>query len=107
MQSVQHAYGSELLPGIAHALPSTAPAEYVQMDFTEYLNKMYTGMPVSSAPTTPKSTQGSSTSPWIWGTPDRRKRPMKETKAAPSEWFSSKQLLLEAKPQAQDMQFAG
>eukprot|EP00973_Karenia_brevis_P029290 4039470-Karenia_brevis.AAC.1 len=75
MQSVQHAYESELLTGIADALPSTAPAESVQTHFTEHLNKMYTRTPDPSAPTTPKSTHGSSTSPWIWGTPDRRKGP--------------------------------
>eukprot|EP00973_Karenia_brevis_P037393 5156007-Karenia_brevis.AAC.1 len=58
MQSVQHAYDSQLLPGIADAVPITAPANYVKMHFTEHLNKMYTRMPISSAPTTPKSTHG-------------------------------------------------
>eukprot|EP00973_Karenia_brevis_P012200 1656034-Karenia_brevis.AAC.1 len=83
MLSVQHAYESQLLPGIADGLPSTAPADYVDEHFTEHLNKMYTRTPVSSAPSTPQPTHGSSTSPWIRGTPDRRKRPRKETKEVP------------------------
>eukprot|EP00973_Karenia_brevis_P009968 1346904-Karenia_brevis.AAC.1 len=42
MMSVQHAYESQLLPGIADALPHTAPADYVEEHFTEHLNKMRT-----------------------------------------------------------------
>eukprot|EP00973_Karenia_brevis_P082084 11381503-Karenia_brevis.AAC.1 len=45
MKSFQHAYESEILPGIANAFPSIAPADYVQMNFTEHLNKKYTRMP--------------------------------------------------------------
>eukprot|EP00973_Karenia_brevis_P080749 11202749-Karenia_brevis.AAC.1 len=70
MLSVQHEYESQLLPGVAGALPGTAPADYVEKHFTEHLNKMYTRAPVSSAPSTPQPTHGSPVSPWIWRTPD-------------------------------------
>ena len=71
------------------------------------MKKMYTQTPGPSAPSTPDSPHGSSTSLWIWGTPDRRKRPKKESVPAPDEWFSAKQLLSEAIPNVSGAQFAG
>ena len=107
MQSVQDAYKSGLQPGMANALPNSAPPDYVQAHFQEHMMKMYTQTPERSAPSTPDSTPGSSISSWSWATPDRRKRPKKEEEPAPEEWFSAKQLLSETLRNVSGAQFAG
>ena len=94
MASVQDAYKSWLQPGMANALPNSAPPDYVQAHFSQHLMNMYTQTPERSAPSTPESTPGSSISSWSWATPDRRKKPRKEPK--PEEWFSATKLLRES-----------
>ena len=42
LANVQHAYKSELQPGMANAFPNSAPPEYVEAHFCEHLMKMYT-----------------------------------------------------------------
>ena len=42
MQRVQDVYKGELLPGLAGALPSSAPTDYVQANFAEHLSNLYT-----------------------------------------------------------------
>ena len=107
MQSVQDAYKSGLQPGMANALPNSAPPDYVQAHFSEHMMKMYTQTPERSALSTPDSTPGSSISPWFWATPDRRKRPKKESESGPEVWFSAKQLLSETLRNFSGAQFAG
>ena len=107
MQSVQDAYKSELQPGMANALPNSAPSDYVQANFPEHMMKMYTQTPERSAPSTPDSTPGSSISSWSWATPDRRKRPKKESEPAPEELFSAEQLLRETLRNVSGAQFTG
>ena len=105
--SVQDAYKSGLQPGMANALPSSARPDYVQAHVSEHLMKKYTQTPERSAPSTPESTPGSSISSWSWVTPDRRKKPKKESEPAPEEWFSAKQLLREIPRNVSGAQFAG
>ena len=78
MQRVQDAYKGELLPGLAGALPSSAPTDYVQAHFVKPLKNLYT-QTRSSAQPSPDSTGSKSAFPWIWETPDRRKKVKRET----------------------------
>ena len=106
MQRVQDAYKGERLPGLEGAHPSSAPMDYVQAHFVKHLKDLFT-QTRSSAPNTPDSTGSKSASPWIWGTPDRRKEVKRDKFKAEEEWFSAAMLLSEEVTNIDGAQFVG